>query len=175
MSMPQLVLPSTKYKASYLRARKEFECVVLETHRAGQDTDVNAKTLDQFLEKVNNDRKGVNLPKGRVPQTVYWLVEGSRYIGTISIRHRLNKLLRSWGGHIGYSVRPSDRRKVYGTLMLKLVLPKAKKLGLTKVLITCDETNIGSAKIIKANGGVFAGRVPATTEHAVKCRYWITP
>ncbi len=171
--MPHLVLPSKKYKTSYLRAHREFEREGRQLMHVERGRNVTAKDFEQFLLTIRHDRKGIDLPKGRVPQTEYWLVEGSRYIGTISIRHRLNKLLREWGGHIGYAVRPSERKKGYGTLMLRLVKAKAKKLGLKKVLLTCDETNTGSMKVIQHNGGIYYGQIPQTTEHPAKKRYWI--
>ncbi len=168
--MPHLVLPSATYKRSYLQALKEFHA---EGRFINEDVMRLGKNFEELLLKIRKDRKGINLPKGRVPQTEYWLVEGNRYIGTISIRHRLNKILRAWGGHIGYAVRPKERQKGYGTLMLRLVKTKAKILGLNKVLLTCDETNIGSMKIIQANGGSYYGRIPETKDHPAKKRYWI--
>lgn len=168
--MPRLVLPSEKYKQSYLRALKEFHA---EGRFINEDVMRLGKNFDELLVKIRKDRKGIGILKGRVPQTEYWLVELNRYIGTISIRHRLNTVLREWGGHIGYAVRPSQRQKGYGTLMLGLVKSKAKMLGLKKVLLTCDETNTGSMKIIQANGGIYYGRIPETADHPAKYRYWI--
>lgn len=98
---------------------------------------------------------------------------GAGFIGKVNIRHRLNKNLLKAGGHIGYTIRPSERRKGYGTLILRLALPKAKALGIKKALITCYEDNIGSRKIIEANGGVLEDTA-TTNEGVVKRRYWIT-
>ena len=77
------------------------------------------------------------------------------------------------GGHIGYAVVPRERRKGYGTEMLRLGLEKAKKLGIKKALVTSDETNIGSKKIIEKNGGVLENQVPNPETGIDKFRYWI--
>lgn len=78
-----------------------------------------------------------------------------RIVGMIDIRHRLNDHLRLYGGHIGYSVRPDERRKGYAKRMLALALPEAKKRGIDRVLVTCDDDNEGSRRTIEANGGRF--------------------
>jgi predicted acetyltransferase len=76
-----------------------------------------------------------------------------KLVGRSDLRHRLNPALEIIGGHIGYDVRPSERRKGFGTLILKLIMEKARKIGLSEVLVTCDTDNIASAKIIEKNGG----------------------
>lgn len=88
----------------------------------------------------------VTCPDGFVPAHTLFLVEDNkRILGAINIRHYLNDYLLNYGGHIGYGIRPSARRKGYAALMLSLALPKAKELGITKALITCDKDNLGSA------------------------------
>jgi predicted acetyltransferase len=90
-----------------------------------------------------------------LPCSNYFLVnEEDRILAMIDIRHELNDYLYRFGGHIGYSVRPSERKKGYATLILKKGLEKCKELGIDKVLVTCDEDNIGSAKVILNNNGV---------------------
>jgi len=116
--------------------------------------------------------RGVGLQPGYVPESVFWLVDGGKYIGCISIRHRFTPLLRREMGHVGYEVRHSERRKGYGKLMLRLALGEAKKIGLKKLLVTCDTKNTGSRKIIEVNGGEFAGKVKSV-EKGYKFRYWI--
>lgn len=78
------------------------------------------------------------------------------YLGELTIRHRLNRRLRYKGGHIGYSVRPTRRRRGHATLMLGLSLPVASQLGIDPALITCDDTNVASRRVIEANGGSLA-------------------
>src|SRR5947208_8675631 len=92
---------------------------------------------------------------GWVPCTTLWYVEGTEYLGRLAIRHRLTEWLREYGGHIGYDVRPSARRRGHATAMLKTALPIAKRLGIDDVLITCDADNVASRRVIEANGGRF--------------------
>ena len=89
----------------------------------------------------------------------------------IDIRHRLNEYLLQFGGNIGYSVRPSQRRKGYATEMLALALEECRKLGLDRALVTCDKTNIGSAKTIQKNGGILENEV--LEGDRITQRYWI--
>jgi predicted acetyltransferase len=93
-------------------------------------------------------------------------------LGTARLRHRLNESLRNAGGHIGYDIRPSERRKGYGNAILAMVLPRARELGLRRVLLTCAADNVASARIIERNGGVLEsrGRLPDGRE---LLRYWI--
>src|SRR5262245_57417031 len=109
--MPRLVLPSIKYKRTYLQAKKEFERT---QNPYGPDpSDMKEKDFVSFLRRLKNHAKGKNLPPGYIPYTVFWLVEGNRFLGIVSIRHQLNPHLKKMGGHIGYSIRPSVRRKGY--------------------------------------------------------------
>ncbi|MBU3143829.1 GNAT family N-acetyltransferase [Clostridium sp. CF012] len=109
---------------------------------------------------------------GFVPAHTYFLVqESKKIIGAVNIRHYLNDYLFNFGGHIGYGVRPSERKKGYASLMLSMALPIAKELGIDKVLITCDKNNEGSAKTIIKNGGVLENEV--LEEGEITQRYWI--
>jgi predicted acetyltransferase len=80
---------------------------------------------------------------------------GAEYLGRLAIRHRLTEFLRRSGGHIGYDVRPTARRRRYATAMLGEALPVARALGLAQVLVTCDTDKIASRKVIEANGGHY--------------------
>lgn len=108
-----------------------------------------------------------------LPSTNYFLVSDQDYIlALVDIRHELNDFLLNVGGHIGYSVRPSERRKGYATRILAKALEKCKELNMTRVLVTCDEDNIGSAKTILNNGGVEDESFPEADGN-VKRRFWI--
>jgi len=91
----------------------------------------------------------------------------------IQIRHYFNEYLEKYAGHIGYSVRPSERRKGYAKEMLKNVLPFCREIGLEKVLVVCIDGNIGSEKTILANGGVYESTVLEPNENRNLKRFWI--
>ena len=166
MHEPTLNMPSRRCEASYREA-------VAESHREGRQLDIDLVGLDfeTLLGRLEAERRGENLPPGRVPQTTFWLELEQKYLGRAVIRHMLNETLLLIGGHIGYDIRPSERRHGYGTLALRLALPKARELGLERALITCDEENVASRRIIEGNGGLLEN----VAEHAGirKLRFWV--
>ena len=91
----------------------------------------------------------------------------------IQVRHYFNDYLSKYGGHIGYSIKPNERRKGYATSMLKAVLPYCKEIGLDKILISCIDSNIGSEKTILKNGGVYESTVYERKEKCRLKRFWI--
>lgn len=171
----QLLLPSIHYKDSFLEAVSEYKPTETEDRLevSAQRVENIEKNFEAYLATLRAEVKGANLPAGFVPQTTFWLVDGNTFIGRISIRHQLNEQLRKVGGHIGYAIRPSKRQMGYGKKILELALPKAKELGITKALVTCNETNIGSRKIIEANGGVLEDITNMGEGNPRKLRYWI--
>jgi len=106
-------------------------------------------------------------PEGYVPDTELWWAEGDEFLGRIGVRHRLTPALLEMGGHIGYDVRPSARRRGHATAMLKAALVVAHDLGIDPALVTCDVDNIGSRTVIERNGGVMED------ERAGKLRFWV--
>lgn len=114
-------------------------------------------------------------PPGWVPATQYVCVRKTdgRIVGMIDLRHRFNDFLAEYAGNIGYSVHPEERRKGYAKWMLAHVLPEAKKLGLSRVLVTCDDDNAGSRRTIEANGGVFERTTWLESDQVTLRRYWI--
>lgn len=173
----ELILPSVEYKASYIAAVKEFHAKQdgppMARHYVGLSVPELEADFENYVEKKKSESHGENLPEGWVPATTYWLIDNGEYIGGVAIRHELNENLKKFGGHIGYDIRPSQRGKGYGSKILELALPKAKELGITKVLVTCDATNIGSRKIIEKNGGVLENQVPNPETGVDKLRFWI--
>jgi predicted acetyltransferase len=165
-----LVRPSEVYKDSYIEALQEFRA---EARYTGQDAPRISANFAVFVRQLLDYESGIGLAPGRVPDTIYWLVEGDKYIGRVSVRRELNDNLRRIGGHIGYDIRPSERRKGYGTLILRLALEKAKEIGLKQVLITCDFDNIASKKIIEHNGGKLEGQFKVEEQETPILRYWI--
>lgn len=116
------------------------------------------------------------LPDGFVIATQFFYVRKAddRLVGMIQVRHYLNAYLSKYGGHIGYSIRPSERRKGYATSMLSAVLPYCRKIGLEKLLITCMDGNIGSEKTILHNGGLYESAVQEPDKNRRLKRFWIT-
>ncbi len=112
---------------------------------------------------------------GKVPDSVFFLLdeEKDRLLGAVNIRHYLNDYLLREGGHIGDGIRPSERRKGYATKMIGLALNECKRLGIDKVLITCNKDNIGSAKSIINNGGILENEI-VNEDGELEQRYWIT-
>jgi len=129
--------------------------------------------FEGFVSKLISHAQGENLPEGYVPCTELWLVDGSEFIGNVSIRHRLTEYLETHGGHIGYDIRPSQRGKGYGSKLLELALPLAKDLGITRVLIMCDSKNEASRKIIEKNGAVPRDGVTDSETGETTLRFWI--
>ena len=126
----------------------------------------------EYLEILGNESTGTNLKEGRVPATFLIAENDGNLVGRTSIRHELNDFLFNFGGHIGYGVRPSYRRQGFATEILRQSLTYIHGLGVTEVLITCDEDNLGSINVIESQGGVLENKVEF--EGSLKRRYWIT-
>lgn len=170
--MIRLVEPDERYIKSYNQAFEEYK-----EHNVFSYGLTDASSCDIF-EKFRNYRTEQNLKPDRVGSHFFWLVddETDYFIGEVSIRHRLNALLERYGGHIGYGVRFTEWNKGFGTLMLELALKEAKKIGLSKVLITCDDDNIGSARVMEKNGFILQDKLENTFDGKtfVTRRYWKT-
>jgi len=162
-----LVSPSETHRESFLAAAVELAV------DEDEDVDVTDATFAALLQRFADYREGRNLPAGHVAATELWLVEGSEYIGRVSIRHELTENLRKIGGHIGYAVRPSRRRQGHGVRLLQLALPHARALGIDPALVTCDSTNIGSRTIIERCGGMLDSETSQGPELPTKLRYWL--
>jgi predicted acetyltransferase len=126
-----------------------------------------------MLQKLAEETQGIHLAPGRVAHTMlYGFVDGE-IVGRVSVRHELNDFLLKRGGNVGYAVAPRFRRKGYATEMLRQGLLYCKKIGLDKVLITCENDNVPSCKIIEKNGGVFENYFLDENEQAIVRRYWV--
>jgi predicted acetyltransferase len=172
--VPDLIAPTTLLRESWLAARNEWDRGV---HQDGsgldQDDDVDsAEGFAQWVARLHREADLAIPPAaGRVHATYWWITENGSYLGAITLRHALNDFLLQAGGHIGYSVRPSARRRGVATWALRSVLPKARALGLQRVLVTCNDTNLASARTIENAGGVLADVLD--TELGRTRRYWI--
>ncbi len=169
MNEPRLISPTVTYKDSVIAAYAEFRA---EGRYARLDLDWMAAHFDGYVAGLLSRRHTPTRP-GAVTSHELWLVDGDMYIGRFSIRHELNESLKTYGGHIGYDVRPSMRLRGYGTRGLALLIPIARDLGLTRLLITCDETNTGSQKIIAANGGVYHDTVQNKDRDVPTQHWWV--
>lgn len=130
--------------------------------------------FDVWLAKLWQYRSAETVPEGIVPATALLAFnDAGRLVGMVNLRHTLNDSLLHFGGHIGYSVRPEERKKGYATEILRLALLEAKALGLARVLVCCDRLNLASAKIIRANGGVLENEVFDPSDNTITQRYWI--
>ncbi|MFF2884267.1 GNAT family N-acetyltransferase [Bacillus toyonensis] len=126
-----------------------------------------------MIQELLDAHNGVNLPESWVPDSTYWLVtDENKIVGVVNIRHSLTEHLFNTGGHIGYGIRPSERRKGYATKLLELSLEKTKELNIEKVLVVCDEVNTGSEKTILHNGGLRDDDFIEEDGNIVR-RYWI--
>ena len=166
-----LVRPTTELQEQYLEFYQEWK-------ESGEEMipwviQKDPSDFPAMVQAVLDNEKGEALPEGWVPDSTYWLVtEGQEVVGAVNIRHALTEKLFNWGGHIGYGIRPSARRKGYATKLLAMSLEKAKELGIDRVLVCCDATNEGSEKTIRNNGGVRDHDYIEEDGNVVR-RFWI--
>ncbi|MDA3730459.1 GNAT family N-acetyltransferase [Niameybacter massiliensis] len=170
MSRLRLVLPSLADKERVMDYREEF--IRNNERMDGCATLREANTFEEWYQVFQDTLKEETVRPGFVPATTYLAVDGDeKLIGMIDIRHRLNEYLLNYGGHIGYSVRKSERRQGYATEMLGLALEKCVELGIKEVLVTCNKENVASAKTILSNGGRLEDE--RSEEEVCIQRYWI--
>lgn len=184
--MIRLVRPHVSMHRSYLEAHEEFGGAprdgdgdwvevpddggypgITWTLEQLQTADGFARFVQWRLDRARDDAPR---PTGHVPATFFWVADDAdptTYLGSVAVRHGLTPFLLEVGGHIGYSVRPSARRRGVATEALRLVLPHAAALGIDPALLTCDVDNVASAKVIEANGGVLED------VRGDKKRYWV--
>lgn len=156
MEKIKLVFPNEKLKTEALAYRQEhFDCG--EKIINGSSLFDKTESYDEWLSHViNNSRKETVQPDWVASSTFFGVRESDeKIVGMIDIRHYLNDFLREYGGHIGYAVRPSERRKGYATEMLALALRYCETLGLEKVMLGCYKDNLASVRTIEKCGGVL--------------------
>lgn len=159
MESIKLIKPAPQYKQAIIEYRDEFMNAGETIHGSGGLDRISS--IEEWFQHCVDSENIDTLSEDRVPATQFLAVRESddRLVGMIQIRHTLNAHLKLEGGHIGYSVRKSERRKGYATQMLRLALVACKGFGIKEALITCEPNNIGSAGVIKANGGVYERQV----------------
>lgn len=166
----QLVPPTERYRESFLRALGEFRQEGL-SWWIGGDLETVEQDFAAFVAKKLSDSN--RRTETLVPKTHLWAVAGDEFVGRLSIHHELNNALRLEGGHIGYDTVPSFRGRGVATEMLRQALPVAHALGLTSVLLTCDDTNAASIRVIERNGGSLQERKAPAMNRPLKRYYWI--
>ena len=126
-----------------------------------------------YIERVSSASRDQDLPVGKVPSTFLVAENDGQIVGRVSIRHELNEYLQQRGGHIGFGIRPEFRGQGFATVILLEALEIASGLGIEKVLVTCDDTNIASRTVIEKCGGVLENIVDLENVEKFR-RYWIT-
>lgn len=168
-----LVKPTSEYAEQIVEYRKEF----LEAGDSMDGTGPLRRMDDpnEYIKFCAACEIPDTVPDDLVTATQLLFIRtaDNRLVGMIQIRHYLNDYLEKFGGYIGYSVRPTERRKGYAKLMLKKALPLCEEIGIRRVLVTCMEGNIGSEKTIVANGGVYESTVYKSTADVNLKRFWI--
>jgi predicted acetyltransferase len=165
-----LVPPTERYRESFLRGLREFQREGLPWW-VGGDIEVAERDFGAFVARrlADSNRRTDTV----VPKTHLWAVAEEEFVGRISILHELNDALRVEGGHIGYDTVPSFRGRGVAREMLRQALPVARALGLTDVLLTCDDTNAASIRVIERNGGTLRETRCVDPERPPKRYYWI--
>lgn len=163
--------PSVEFAAPYLEFYEEW--------KASGETFVpwiiseDPQDFEAYVQSLHDGTDESKLPEGYVPHSTYWLMNSDhRVLGAVNIRHRLNQKLLESGGHIGYGIRPSERRKGYASELLRQTLQITKDLGLEQVLVVCNQTNTASERTILRNGGVFESEFIEADGNVIR-RHWI--
>ena len=168
-----LIKPTAEYGTQIMEYRQEFL-------DAGDSMDGCGPlrrfgNLAEYLRFCSDCENLATVPESFVQATQFICIRKSdnKLVGMIQVRHHFNDYLEKYAGHIGYSVRPSERRKGYAKEILRMALPFCKEIGLFKVLISCIDGNIGSEKTILANGGVYESTVLESNSNRFLKRFWI--
>ena len=168
-----LIRPTSEYASQIVEYRQEFL-------DAGDSMDGcgplrRLEDPEEYIKVCKDYESTKEVSAKLVPATQFLFIRKSdnRLVGMIQIRHCFNDYLEKYAGHIGYSVRPCERRKGYAKEMLRMALPYCREIGLDKVLITCMDGNVGSEKTILANGGVYESTVYEPNSDRDLKRFWI--
>ena len=157
--------------------REEFLGLLPEYQAAGEkvsNAELARTEFGAYVRHLHDRSQGRDLPAGYVPVTTFWLVRDNQIIlGESQLRHYLTPDLETYWGHISYRVRPSQRRKGYGILILRLTLEKTRELNIQRVRMICDTDNIGSTRIIERNGGRLSGYSVDPKDGKRTSQYWI--
>jgi predicted acetyltransferase len=160
--MPYLTTPTAAVRDSFVEAARDLRD---EGWLPEFPVDEVAANFDDYVQRVLNEKQCWD-----VPISTLWYIDDLSYLGSVIIRHRLTLELTQRGGHIGYHVAPRRRRQGHATAMLAAAISHCCNiLGITQILITCDQSNVASRRVIEANSGVLENVLEG------ECRYWIKP
>ncbi|MHC5249842.1 GNAT family N-acetyltransferase [Enterococcus sp. LJL90] len=170
----QLIPPTISLEKEILAYKNEFPASA--EGIAGTSYLSFATSISDWLADLKKFESRETIPDNLVPGFEYLLVaeHSTKILGMLNLRTELNDTLEKFGGHIGYSIAPSERRQGLGKEILRLGLEKARELNLEKVLLVCNETNPPSQKIIEANGGQFEDSLFDSEDNQRVFRYWIS-
>lgn len=173
----KLVFPTMKYKDKAIAFANEFFASGVHSldGSGGLDKYLRESTYEKWLEKLLAYIDIANPPAGKVPSLTYFYVreEDDEIVGMADIRLALNDFIRNEAGHIGYCVRPSERRRHYGTALLAEALKVLRAIGVKEAIVTCNKDNIASAGVIKNNGGEMEAELYSEAFGALIQRYVI--
>ena len=176
--MEREVCKLVKVSAEYADQIKEYRQEFLDAGDSMDGCGSLRRLADpyEFIQKCKNYERPETLPADKVIATQFLYVRerDNRLLGMLQVRHYFNDYLSKFGGHIGYSIRPSERNNGYAKEMLRMALPHCQEIGLDRVLITCAEGNIGSERTILANGGIYEATVYEPNSCRNMKRFWIT-
>lgn len=167
----KLIKMSYEYKDQLIEMIDEWKKDIEENHTNHSPYAIFKNDPDDFeyyIDNLNDKGNG-----NKVPSSTFFCLDNdrNRLVGAVNIRHYLNDNLLLTGGHIGDGIRPSERRKGYGSAMIRLALDECRKPGIKRVLMCCSKNNIGSKKTIINNGGILENEVFDKGE--IVLRYWI--
>ena len=128
---------------------------------------------EAYIGRLRDQSRGLNLAPERVPTTFLVATDDGLIVGRVTVRHELNAYLAAYRGHIGYGVSPEHRRRGHATGMLRQALIVARSLGVDSIMMTCDDDNPASARVIENNGGVLHSVVEEPGSSVPLRRYWI--
>lgn len=166
--MIKFVLPDEADRAAVLDFYSETEksggeCIGFANHG----------DYDRWLAGMRNRHTGKNLPDGYVREDFYICYDGDEVVGVFSLKFELTDFLLKYGGHVGYAVRPSRRRRGIATQILAEGINIARRAGFERLLCICDDDNLASEKVIIKNGGVFENSLFDPAENVTVKRFWI--
>ncbi len=166
----RLVPPAEDFKETFLRAMQEFQREGL-AWWIGGDLELAARDFAAIVAKRRADAEPDD---DRIAKTHLWAISGGSFVGRVAIHHALCDALRVSGGHIGYDTLPSLRGRGVASEMLRQALPVARGLGLGEVLLTCDDANAASIRVIERNGGALRDTRSPAPGRPLKRYYWIS-